>query len=85
MVDTVNEWKTIEDYSGNKQGFYQLLESPKETEIRVHVGRLGFKRKFQNKEDPELKEILEFCKSKNFIEISSNIMDQFFFEHIPEQ
>lgn len=85
MVDTVNEWKTIEAYAGNKQGFYQLLESQKVTEIRVHVGRLGFKKKFQNREDPNLKEILEFCKSKNLIEITNNIMDQFFFEHIPEQ
>jgi hypothetical protein len=85
MVETVNDWKTIEAYAGYKQGFYQIIENQKVTEIRVNVGRLGFKKKFQNKEDPDLKEILEFCTSKKFIEISSNIMDQFFFEHIPQQ
>ena len=85
MVETVKDWKTIEAYSGYKQGFYQIIEKQKTKEIRVNVGRLGYKKKFQNKDDPNLKEILEICKSKNYIEISSNIMDQFFFEHIPEE
>jgi hypothetical protein len=85
MVETVKDWKTIEAYAGLKQGFYQILEDQKTTEIRVHVGRLGYKKQFQNKEDPNLKEIIDFCKSKNYIQISNYIMDQFFFEHIPEE
>ena len=44
MVETVKDWKTIEAYAGFKQGFYQIIENQKATEIRVNVGRLGFKK-----------------------------------------
>ena len=85
MVELVENWTTIKEYAGNKQGFYQIIEDQTSTEIRVHVSRLGFKKQFDNKDDPLLKSILEFCKSKKFIPVISNIMDQYFFEHIPEE
>ena len=44
MVETVKDWKTIEAYAGFKQGFYPIIENQKATEIRVNVGRLGFKK-----------------------------------------
>jgi hypothetical protein len=84
LVNLVEEWKVLEGYAGNKRGFYQILENKKAIEIRVKVGELGFKRDFENKEDQLPVDILGFCKSKNYIEISNNIMDAYFFEHIPE-
>jgi len=86
MVDIVEDWEVLKAYTGYKQGFYQIIENKnkKAIDIRVNVGRLGFKRKFTNKEDPLLNNILEFCKSKKYIKVSNNIMDEFFFKHIPE-
>jgi len=84
LVNLVEDWKVLEVYAGNKRGFYQILENQKSMEIRVKVGELGFSREFENKEDQLLIDILGYCKSKNYIEISNNIMDAYFFEHIPE-
>jgi len=84
LVDVVKDWKVLMAYAGYKQGFYQIIEDEKTIEIRVNVGKLGFKTEFENKEDPLLNKILDFCKSKRYIEVSNNIMDEYFFQHIPE-
>jgi hypothetical protein len=84
MVDIIEDWTLLKRYAGYKQGFYQVTEDKKAIGIRVNVGRLGFKRNFENNEDPLLVEILDFCKSKGYIEVSNNIMQEYFFEHIPE-
>ena len=44
MVNLVEDWETIEEYAGDKQGFYQILQGGKGVEIRVAVGKLGYKR-----------------------------------------
>jgi len=80
LADLVEDWKDLEDYAGFKQGFYQILEDSEATEIRVTVGRLGFKKEFKNKEDTLLNQILAFCKSKKYIKISQSIRDEFFFK-----
>jgi hypothetical protein len=80
LADLVEDWKALEDYAGFKQGFYQILEDGEATEIRVTVGRLGFKEEFKNKEDPLLNQILAFCKSRKYIKISQSIRDEFFFK-----
>jgi len=80
LADLVENWKALEDYAGYKQGFYQILEDSEATEIRVTVGRLGFKKEFKNKEDPFLNQILAFCKSKKYIKINQSIRDEFFFK-----
>ena len=80
MADLVEDWKDLEDYAGYKQGFYQILEDSEATEIRVTVGRLGFKKEFKNKEDTLINQILAFCKSKKYIKISQSIRDEFFFK-----
>jgi hypothetical protein len=85
MVETVEDWNVLEAYAGFKQGFYQIIEEQNITDVRVNVGRLGFIKKFENKDDPLLKDILKFCKIKKYIQISNNIMDDFFFKHIPEE
>jgi len=84
LVYLVEDWKVLEGYAGFKQGFCQVIEDKKATEIRVKVGKLDFKGKFQNEEDLLLNKILDFCKSKNCIEVSSNITDDYFFKYIGE-
>jgi len=80
LADLVEDWKDLEEYAGYKQGFYQILEDSEATEIRVTVGRLGFKKEFKNKEDTLLNQVLAFCKSKKYIKISHSIRDEFFFK-----
>jgi hypothetical protein len=85
LVNLVEDWKVLENYAGFKRGFYQLIDDEQVIEIRLKVGELGFKKEFTNKEDTSLINILDFCKSKKYIEVSNNIMDEFFFKHIPEK
>ena len=80
MVNLVEEWEVLEDYAGDKQGFYQILGDSEAVEIRVAISRLGFKKEFDNKGDILLNRILTFCKSQNFIKISENVRDEFFFK-----
>ena len=80
MVNLVEEWEVLEDYAGDKQGFYQVLGDAEAVEIRVTIGRLGFKKEFENKGDPLVNRILTFCKSRNFIKINKNVRDEFFFK-----
>ena len=51
MVNLVEDWEVLEEYAGDKQGYYQILYSAKGVEIRVAVGRLGFKKKFKSAMD----------------------------------
>ena len=60
MVIIVEDWDVIEDYAGEKLGFYQLLANDRIFEIRVQTGRVGFKREFENANDPLLAKILDF-------------------------
>jgi len=39
MVNLVEDWKILAEYSGDKQGLYQILESDKNVEIRVSKAR----------------------------------------------
>jgi len=76
----VEDWEVLEEYAGDKQGYYQILYSAKGVEIRVAVGRLGFKKKFKSAEDPLFNHILSFCNSRKYITVSENIRDEFFFK-----
>jgi hypothetical protein len=76
----VEEWETIEDYAGDKQGFYQILSGGKGVEIRVTVGKLGYKQSFDNSKDPLLERIIKFCGFQNYVKISENIRDEQFFK-----
>ena len=80
MVNLVENWEALENYAGDKQGFYQILSDAEAVEIRVAISRLGFKKEFDNKGDTLLNRILTFCKSRNFIKISENVRDEFFFK-----
>jgi len=80
LVNLVHEWEVLEDYAGDKQGFYQVLGDAEAVEIRVAVGRLGFKKEFDNKGESLLNRILSFCRSRKFIRISESVRDEFFFK-----
>jgi len=80
LVNLVEEWEVLENYAGDKQGFYQILGGAEAVEIRVAISRLGFKKEFDNKAVPLLNRILSFCKSRNFIKINKNVRDEFFFK-----
>ena len=80
MVNLVEDWKVLEEYAGDKRGFYQILYGAKGVEIRLAVGRLGFKKEFESAEDPLLSRILSFCNSQKYIKVSENVRDDFFFK-----
>ena len=80
MVNLVEDWEVLEHYAGDKQGFYQVLGGPEAVEIRVAIGRLGFKKEFENKATPLLNRILGFCRSRKYIKVSENVRDEFFFK-----
>ena len=80
MVNLVEEWEVLERYAGDKQGFYQILGDAEAVEIRVAIGRLGFKKGFENKAAPLLNRILGFCRSQKYTKVSRNVRDEFFFK-----
>jgi len=80
LVNLVEDWEVLENYAGDKRGFYQILYAAKGVEIRLAVGRLGFKKEFESAEDPLLSRILSFCNSQKYIKVSENIRDDFFFK-----
>jgi len=65
MVNLVDDWEVLEEYAGEKLGFYQLLGVDGAIEIRVSTGRLGFRKEFESGKDELLMRIQDFCKSKN--------------------
>ena len=80
MVIIVEDWDVIEEYAGEKLGFYQLLASDGMFEIRVQTGRVGFKREFENANDPLLSKILDFCRKQRYIQVSKKLRDEEFFK-----
>ena len=80
MVNLVEEWEAIEEYAGDKQGFYQILGGGKGIEIRLTVGRLGFKQSFNDSKDPLLDRIVRFCGFQNYVKVSENVRDEQFFK-----
>ena len=80
MVNLVEDWENIEEYAGDKQGFYQILSGGKGVEIRLTVGRLGFKQSFDDSKDPLLDRIVRFCGFQNYVKVSENIRDEQFFK-----
>ena len=79
MVNLVEDWEVLEEYAGDKQGYYQILYSANGVEVRVAVARLGFKNEFESGKDPLLNRILSFCQSQRYVKISENVRDEMFF------
>ena len=80
MVNIIEDWDVLEEYAGEKLGFFQLLENDGMTEIRVLTGRLGFKREFKKRDDPLYNKIMDFCRRNRFIRVSQTARDEQFFK-----
>ena len=80
MVNIIEDWDVLEEYAGEKLGFYQLLENDGKPEVRVSTGKLGFRREFERPDDALLTRILAFCRKRHFIQISETIRDEAFFK-----
>lgn len=80
MVNLIEDWKILEEYAGEKLGFYQLLKRDGKAELRVQTGKIGFVKQYEDLNDKELKEILDFCQKRGFIQISEHIRDEDFFK-----
>ncbi len=80
MVNIIEDWDVLEEYAGEKLGFYQLLESDGMFEIRVQTGRVGFKREFEKGDDPLLGKIMDFCRRHRYIRVSEHLRDEDFFK-----
>ena len=80
MVNLIEDWDVLEEYAGEKLGFYQLLASDDLFEIRVQTGRVGFIKEFENGDDKFLTKILDFCRKHGYIRISEHLRDEDFFK-----
>ena len=45
----MEDWEVLEGYAGDKQGYYQVLGNEGSVEVRVAIGRLGFRNEFDKK------------------------------------
>jgi hypothetical protein len=79
-VNIIEDWDVLEEYAGEKLGFYQLLATDGMFEIRVQTGKVGFKREFENGNDPLLTKILDFCRKQRYIRVSQKLRDEEFFK-----
>ncbi len=79
MVKIIEDWDVLEEYAGEKLGFYQLIATDGMFEIRVQTGRVGFKREFENGNDPLLNKILDFCRRHRYIRVTQTTRDEQFF------
>jgi hypothetical protein len=79
LVNIIEDWDVLEEYAGEKLGFYQLLESDGNFEIRVQTGRIGFKREFEKVDDSLLNKIMDFCRKHRYIRVSEHLRDEEFF------
>ena len=80
LVNLIEDWDVLEEYAGEKLGFYQLLGNDGTIEIRVQTGRIGYKKEFKTGDDPELLKVLDFCKKHRYIQISETMRDDQFFK-----
>ena len=80
MVNLIEDWDVLEEYTGEKLGFYQILRSEGQVEVRVVTGKVGFRKEYEAPDDPELTRILSFCRKHQFIRISQNVRDEAFFK-----
>ncbi len=79
LVNIIEDWGVLEQYAGEKLGFYQILEDDGSVEIRVQTGRIGYKKGLEL-DDPLLKRILEFCAKRRYIQVTGHLRDEEFFK-----
>ena len=80
LVNIIEDWAVLEQYAGGKLGFYQLINNDGVFEVRVQTGRLGFIREFEKRDDQLFCRILDFCRKRQYIQISEHLRDEEFFK-----
>ncbi|HLN88701.1 MAG TPA: hypothetical protein VK253_01405 [Candidatus Binatia bacterium] len=80
MVNIIEDWDILAEYSGERLGFFQILLFDGMVEIRVLTGKVAFKREFKSREDPEYNKILEHCRKNRYIKVTTTAWDQQFFK-----
>lgn len=85
MVDLVEEWEDLADYTRSlpksiKAGpSYQFKKSKDGVELKVRVCRYGYSKEFEDEDDVELIKILAFCKVEKFIKVTGSTPTDLFF------
>lgn len=80
MVNVVEDWESLEDYAQwCRYGAYQTRDAVNGVEVRVIVGKFGYRKTFQSQQDQLLKRVLEFCKAEGFIKVLGTVPDELFF------
>jgi len=84
LVNLVEDWEVLQEYAGDKQGYYQVLSTDGAIEVRVAIGKLGFKEQFDNNADLLLTRTLAFCRTRKYVRISETVRDGFFANKNPK-
>lgn len=73
MVYTLRDWNSFKQASSENctQGCFQIRDFRKEQKVVVISGRFGYAAKLPSN-DPTLKDTMEFCKDRGFLEIASS-------------
>jgi hypothetical protein len=80
LVNIIEDWEVLEEYTGEKLGFYQINAVGGKVEIRVLTGKIGFKKEFEGANDKDFMRIQDFCEKRHFIKIIDNVRDEAFFK-----
>jgi hypothetical protein len=80
MINITDNWDLFQIYCGQELGIYQLLENDNGIDVRILVGRSGFKREFLSYNDSLLNKILAFCRRHGYIQLSQTTQTSKFFQ-----
>ncbi len=79
MINIIEDWNVLVECAGEKFGFYHYQIDGGCIDLSVKNGNIGFRKEFENVNDPLLKKIMAFCKERGYIEIIENECDDQFF------
>lgn len=79
MVHVLDDWEAVKEYASYcTYGCYQVRSVGEEQEIKVLVGRFGYRGTFK-KDDPRLAEIVDFCLKNGFVQVVREVSEDGFF------
>jgi hypothetical protein len=83
LINIVEDWQEMEDYASRASHVtvraFQKEERESKTLIRVLVGRFGYAKEF-DAGDELLSQILDYCNTKNFLNVDKTVPDEQFFK-----
>lgn len=84
MVNLVDEWAALEQYTSNASNATvracQIIQTENKTFVRVLVGKYGFEKEFLDPKDPLLAKIKNVCNHSKFLNVDKTIPDEQFFK-----